>query len=201
MKLLDVILGRTKPVRSRAEELFAISTSAVTLQTRLNLKPTGRAGLAVRPLQASEFEATEKEMRGLLEVASRETGGLVALAKDEYGYLWVVVEDEQFEDVVATLYTATIALSDAGYLDRVLAALFQFSDEDGKEICWIYNFKRGRFYPFIPLRTTGQRRDNAEELRLTAVMEGELPIEKDPSQWYALWGAPLDAKQRSLEAS
>lgn len=198
MKLLDSLFGRTKPVRSRADQLFAISTAAVTLQTQLSVKPTGRGGLALRPLSASEFAETEKEMRQLLETGAKETGSRLALAKDEYGYRWVVVEDEQFEDVVSTLYAATISMADAGYMDQVLAALFQFRDEDGREVDWIYNFKRAAFYPFIPL-VSGQRRDNATELRLAAVMEKELPVEKDPGHWYALWGAPLDAVESSSE--
>jgi len=198
VKLLDSLFGRTKPVRSRADQLFAISTAAVTLQTQLNLKPSGRGGLALRPLSASEFGETEKEMRALLETSARETGSRLGLAKDDYGYLWVVVQDEQFEDVVSMLYTATIAMADAGYMDQVLAALFEFRDEDGSEVDWIYNFKRATFYPFIPL-VSGQRRDNAAELRLAAVMEKELPIEKDPGHWYALWSAPLHAAGHSTK--
>lgn len=192
MKLFDALFGRAKPVRSRAEQLFAISTANVTLETRLNLKATGRAGLALRPLSASEFEETEKEMRQLLDATAKDTGAKVALEKDDYGYQWVVVRDDRFEDTVSTLYTATISMSDAGYADQLLAALFQFEDENEREAYWVYNFKRSSFYPFIPL-VKGTRRDNARELRLSAVMEGELPVEKDPAQWYALWGAPLDA--------
>ena len=192
MKLLDTLFGRVKPARSRAEQLFAISTAVVTLETRLDLKPTGRGGLAIRPLTASDFQETQTQMMQLLQTSAKETGSQVAVSKDEFGYLWVVVHDDQFEDVVSTLYAANISMADAGYLNQILAALFQFSSNDGKEIDWIYNFKRASFYPFIPLQT-GQRRDNAEELRLASVMQGELPIEKDPAQWYALWGAPLEA--------
>ncbi len=198
MKLLDVLFGRTKPVRSRAEGLFAVATAAVTLETQLRLKPTGRGGLAIRPVSASDFSATEAEMRRILDLSSKETGARVALAKDDYGYLWVVARDDRFEDVVSTVYAASLTIADGGYLDQVLAAMFPFVDEDGQEVAWIYNFKRARFYPFVPLKT-GQRRDNATELRLAAVMEHELPIERDPAQWYALWDAPLAAADTSSE--
>ena len=50
-------------------------------------------------------------------------------------------------------------------------------------VYWIYGFKRGAFWPFVP---TGedQKRDNAEELELKAKLEKELPIEQDLTRWF-----------------
>ena len=55
----------------------------------------------------------------------------------------------------------------------------------------IYGYKTATFWPFVP---TGkeQERDNAEELKLKAELEKELPIEPDLSRWLALFDAPLD---------
>ena len=55
---------------------------------------------------------------------------------------------------------------------------------------WIYGYKRGAFWPFVP---TGkdQERDNAEELELKAKLEKELPIEQDISRWFGMFGAPV----------
>jgi len=37
-----------------------------------------------------------------------------------------------------------------------------------------------------------KQRDNAAEMRLGVVMEGEnIPVEKSLEQWYALWGIPF----------
>jgi hypothetical protein len=41
--------------------------------------------------------------------------------------------------------------------DRVLAASFPFRDERDKPIYWIYNYKRGAFYPFVPFAGEQQR--------------------------------------------
>ena len=57
-------------------------------------------------------------------------------------------------------------------------------------VYWIYGYKRGAFWPFVP---TGkdQDRNNAEELELKAKLEHELPIEQDLTRWFGLFDAPL----------
>jgi PspAB-like protein len=52
----------------------------------------------------------------------------------------------------------------------------------------VYLYKRGTFYPFAPME--GEKRDNALELRLRALLEGELPIEQDLTRWFPIWGVP-----------
>ena len=63
---------------------------------------------------------------------------------------------------------------------------------DGCErpVYWIYGYKRAAFWPFIPT-DKGQVRDNAEELKLKAELEGELPVEQDLTRWLGLFGAPV----------
>jgi hypothetical protein len=57
-------------------------------------------------------------------------------------------------------------------------------------VYWIYGFKRGKWWPFIPTGD-GQNRDNATELELKAKLEPELPVEPDLSKWLALFDAPI----------
>ncbi len=86
-----------------------------------------------------------------------------------------------------------------GFGEQLLAAVFRFTGEPGgdhgRAVYWVYNFKRGRYYPFVPrpgAPAGGQgSRDNAYELHLLSVMEKELPVEKELDRWYALWGLPL----------
>jgi hypothetical protein len=56
-------------------------------------------------------------------------------------------------------------------------------------VYWIYGFKRGAFWPFIPIGKA--ERDNATELELKAKLEKELPIEQDLTRWLALFDAPV----------
>jgi hypothetical protein len=76
-----------------------------------------------------------------------------------------------------------------GFGGQLLAAAFKF--EGGKHpVYWIYGFKTGTFWPFVP---TGEKneRDNAEEMELKAKLEPELPVEPDLSRWLALFDAPI----------
>ena len=87
------------------------------------------------------------------------------------------------------LNTVSVQLQGGGYGDRLLAAVFAF-EENGKPIYFIYNFKRGAFYPFVPA-PGDQARDNERELRIEAQLGAELPFEEDIGRWFPLWDVPL----------
>lgn len=189
MSFFDILLGRTKPAKSKIEALFAMSTAQVTLNVNLGLSPTGKAAICFRPVTSSYFESAEAEVKGILEIGTRETGTKAEVTKDSYGFQWILLQDDQFEDLVATLHVISQTLGEHGFAEQLLAAVFQFVDEQLRSVYWIYNYKRGRFYPFVP--TADKNRDNAYELRLQAVMEKELPIEPELERWFALWDIPL----------
>jgi hypothetical protein len=102
----------------------------------------------------------------------------------------MVLSDPDFEDLVVGINAVSTALEAGGYSDRILAAVFPFEDEAGKRVYWIYNYKRGSFYPFVPAGG-GQQRDSERELRLKAQIGGELPIEPELERWFPLWGIPV----------
>ncbi len=187
-QFFDSLLGRTRPVKSKLENLFAMSTAYVTLTVDMGEKPTGRAGICFRPVTSSQFDRLETDLRDLLKVSGKESGTTVRTTTDPYGFQWVVLEDDEFEDLVATVHLVSLTLQDGGFGEQLLAAVFRFEGPD-HPIFWIYNYKRGSFYPFVP--SGDRRRDNATELRLAAVMDKELPIEKDFERWYPLWGIPV----------
>jgi hypothetical protein len=85
------------------------------------------------------------------------------------------------------MHLASSTLELNGFDRSLLAAAFQF-ELDGQRIYWLYNFKRGLFYPFVP--KANRERDNILELRLKSLMAQELPIEQDTSRWYPLWDIP-----------
>jgi len=189
MGFLDALFGRSKPVKAKTEQLFAISTAAVTLETRWGLKPTGDGAVVFKPLSSSYFGAAEREIDDILRLAAQEQGSTVRRQGDEFGYQWVNVQDPDFEDLVAAIHMVTLTLQEHGFKDQLLAAAFRFDGAPGGPVYWLYNYKHGTYYPFVP--RGNHERDNAEELKLAAVMERELPMEKNPTQWYALWGIPI----------
>jgi hypothetical protein len=101
----------------------------------------------------------------------------------------MIFRDDDFEDLVTAVNTVASELQAGGYGDRVLAAVFGWSDNN-QPVDFIYNFKRARFYPFAP--KPGKQRDNEYELRLKAQIENDLPIEPELDRWFPLWDAPID---------
>lgn len=190
MSFFDSLLGRTSPAPSRLEQLFAMSTAHITLQAKLELRSAGKAGICFKPVTSSAYGQTEREIEDLLRVSARTTGSGVRTSKDDYGFRWVIVEDPDFEDLVTTIHIVSQTLQEHGFGDQLLAALFHFRDSEDRSTFWVYSYKRGKFYPFVPAGTANQR-DNARELHLRSVMEGELPVETELERWYPLWGAPL----------
>ena len=62
----------------------------------------------------------------------------------------MVLADADFEDLVVGVNVVSQALQDGGYGERILCAVFAFRDQQDKPVYWIYNYKRGAYYPFVP---------------------------------------------------
>ena len=187
---LDAIFGSKGRLKGPAEDrLFAMSTAWVTLETSLGLTHKGTAGIVFQPLATADFQSILDETEELLAGTAAETGSKVTNKEDEFGYRWLVLEDPDFEDLVVALNTVSVQLQGGGYGDRLLAAVFAF-EEKGKPIYFIYNFKRGAFYPFVPAPGDNAR-DNERELRIKAQLGAELPFEEDIGRWFPLWDVPL----------
>jgi hypothetical protein len=189
--LTDVLFGRKKLKDPARERLFAISTARITLQTELDLKPAGSAGVCFKSLSAGEFVRAENELQQLLDAVASESGSRVERKADEYGFEWLVVRDQDFEDLVTTVHLVASELESRGFGPQLLAGVFPFDGafKDAR-VYWIYGFKRGAFWPFVPTGE-GQERDNSEELELKAKLEKELPIEQDLTRWFGVFDAPV----------
>jgi len=187
----DVLFGRKKLKDPARERLFAMSTARITLESELDLKPAGAAGVCFKSLSAGEFVRAENDLQALLDGVASQSGSKVERHTDDMGFEWIVLRDGDFEDLVATVHTVAQEFQDRGFGSQLLAAIFPFNGKfkEGR-MYWIYGFKRGAFWPFVP---TGedQQRDNAEELELKAKLEQELPIEPDLTRWFGLFNAPL----------
>ncbi|HEY2217504.1 MAG TPA: hypothetical protein VGH21_08405, partial [Solirubrobacteraceae bacterium] len=79
----------------------------------------------------------------------------------------------------------------AGFGERLLCAVFGFTDAKGQRIYFIYNYKRGAWYPFVPAPGNTQERSTERELQLKAQVGSELPFEAEIERWFPLWGIPI----------
>ena len=189
MGLFDALLGGRRKLSGPApDRLFAMSTAYVQLETGLGIKSRGAAGLVFQPLGTADFESVMKDTEELLASAAQDTGTTTETKVDEYGYRWAILRDPDFEDLVVAINTVTSQLESGGYGDRLLCAVFAF-EENGKPLYWIYNYKRGTFYPFVP--TGKQKRDSEREFRLKAQMADELPLEEELGRDLPLWDIPI----------
>jgi hypothetical protein len=189
MGFFDALLGGRRKLKQPApDRLFAMTTAYVALEAELGIKHRDTAGIVFQPLATGDFQEIVKGAEELLQASAQETGTTVSSADDEFGYRWIVLRDQEFEDLVVSLNTVSTELQGGGYGDRLLACVFAF-EENGRPLYFIYNFKRGAFYPFVPVE--GKKRDNERELRLKAQVAAELPVEPELERWFPLWVIPL----------
>jgi hypothetical protein len=204
VKILDTLLGRTKPVKPNLDALFSLPSAAVTLQVSAGLVPTGKAGVCFKPPSGKAFADVQKEIEQMLDLpedavdASAVEPGRKPSAKvtdfaDSYGYHWIVIEGCGIDDLVTRVHVVHSSLEDAGWGTQLLCSVFGFGKgEDvavSTTVYFVYLAKRGSFYPFAP--TGKEQRDTELELSLRATIGSELPVEEDLARWFPLWDVPI----------
>lgn len=235
MGLLDTILGRTKPVPSNLDALFALPSASITLQSAAGMTCSGRAGVCYKPPSGQGFEDMEAEVVKLLGM----DGTTLRKVADSFGYQWVVVEDADIEELVTQVHMVNSSLADAGWGPQLLCSVFGLSRLAGDDALGagspgdgdlvatgpapaastpaagsaegaqggqagatvgpgavrastaylVYLFKRGTFYPFVPVGP--EKRNTEEELRLRSLVADDLEVEPDLDRWFPLWDLPV----------
>ena len=121
MGLLNTILGRTKPVQSDLDALFALPSASITLQSAAGMSCSGHAGVCFKPPSGQGFEEMQAEVVKLLQMDGAE--GL-RKTEDSYGYQWLVVEDPDIEALVTQIHMVNSSLSDSGWGPQLLCSVF-----------------------------------------------------------------------------
>jgi hypothetical protein len=188
--LLDVLTGKRKLAAPAPDRLFAISTAYVTLETGLEITTRGAAAIVFQSLATADFRGIVRDMEEVVRATAGDSGTTVQTSEDEYGFSWLVLRGSGFDDLVVGINAVSSALEGGGYGERVLCAVFAFQDSNHRPLYWIYNYKRGSFYPFVPADGP-QQRDNERELVLRAQIGSELPLEPELTRWFPLWGIPI----------
>ena len=190
MGFLDVIMGRRKLAGPAPDRLFAMSTAYVKFETELSLTTAGKAAIVFQPLATADFSSIVKDMEQVVEATASDSKTTIETDDDTYGYRWLVLRGQDFDGLVVGINAVSTALEGGGYGDRVLCAVFAFQDEQKQKLYWIYNYKRGFFYPFVPA-SGAQQRNVEREFVLKAQIGSELPVEQEHERWFPLWGIPI----------
>jgi hypothetical protein len=194
MGLFETLFGRQKPVPAGPERLFAMSTAQLALETDQRLTPTGSAALCFKGVASAPFAEIQRDLDQLLQIAGRDDGMTVTNFSDPFNYRWLIFKSNDFQALVTTLHMASQTLLDRSYGSQLLFAVFRFDDDQHRPVYWIYNYKRGYFYPFVPRpdsHSPARTRDNAEEMRLATAIGKELPTEQELERWFPVWDLPL----------
>jgi hypothetical protein len=194
--LRDILTGRRQVKGPAPDRLFAISTAYITLQSEHQIDPAGAAAIVFQPLATSEFEATIRDMEDVVRATGGETDTKVSTQDDNFGYRWMILRDPEVEDLAVGINAVSSSIETAGHGERLLCAVFAFADAHKRPIYFIYNYKRGSWYPFVPEPGTGGgtqagERSTERELQLKAQMGPELPMEPELERWFPLWGTPI----------
>jgi hypothetical protein len=195
VSLRDILTGRHSVQGPAPDRLFAISTAYVTLQAEHQINPVGKAAIVFQALATSEFETTLREMEEVVTATGGDSGTKVSSQDDSFGYRWMVLRNPDgapsVEDLAVGINAVSSSIETAGYGERLLCAVFAFEDAHEQPVYFIYNYKRGYWYPFVPASGQQQQRSTERELQIKAQMASELPIEPELERWFPLWGIPI----------
>ena len=201
VKIVDVLLGRTKPVQANFDHLFGLPGARITLEAAEGLRPTGEAGVCFKPAAGQPFAATSAEIDELLNLGDK---GKVRDETDSFGYRWIVLDADDFEDLVNRVHVVNTTLEENGYGPQLLCSVFGFEAVPGGAAdpatgngaakvagtYLVYLYKRGTFYPFVPL-PEAERRDGEGERNLNGTLTSDLAMEPELERWFPLWGLPV----------
>ncbi len=194
MGLRDVLTGRHTVKGPAPDRLFAISTAYVTLQAEHQIEPAGKAAIVFQALATSDFESTLRDMEEVVTATGGDSGTKVSTEDDSYGYRWMVLHNPDgapsVEDLAVGINAVSSSIETAGYGERLLCAVFAFVDARKQRVYFIYNYKRGYWYPFVPA-SGAEQRSTERELQIKAQMASEIPIEPELERWFPLWGIPI----------
>jgi hypothetical protein len=195
VSLRDVLTGRHQVKGPAPDRLFAISTAQVALQAEHQIDPASAAAIVFQALATSEFEATLRDMEEVVKATGGDTGTQVSTQDDSFGYRWMVLRNPaggpSVEDLAVGINAVSSSIETAGHGERLLCAVFAFADAQTRPVYFIYNYKRGFWYPFAPAPGGAQERATERELQLKAQIASELPIEPELERWFPLWGIPI----------
>jgi hypothetical protein len=193
--LRDMLTGRHAVKGPAPDHLFAITTAYVDLQAEHQIDPAGTAAIVFQALATSEFESTLRDMEEVVKATCADSGMSVSTEDDDYGYRWMILRNQvdtpSVEDLAVGINAVSGSIETAGHGERLLCAVFAFADAQRRPVYFIYNYKRGYWYPFVPDPDNPKQRLIERELQLKAQVGSELPLEPEIERWFPLWGIPI----------
>ena len=185
----------------REEGIFSLASGYITLETKLGLTSTNRCGICIKNVNGTYFSDTVKEVQEFLRISNSEFRTEDILINDKYGYLWFMIRGISLEDILVASNGIADVITERGFRDHMLALVFEFRKPVSPNSnlvnptlepqFLIFNYKREKFYPFVPLGTKEERQGDLE-LALMSIISKEIPWESDMTVWYPMWDMPFN---------
>jgi hypothetical protein len=190
-------IGDNRKTNSDSDAIFTLSSSYISLESKLNLINTGRCGICIKKTDAEvSFNELKLSIENLLE-ASKKTDLKLSygVSINEYDdLLWLVIDVRSIEDSVACITVVSEILEQKGPMIMLESAVFEFGKKGSEHQPYylIYDYELNKFYPFVPIISRQKARNSREEMNLMrAVSDDNLPIEEDESKWDPIWHLPF----------
>lgn len=182
--------GGSKKRETDSDTISSLSSAYIALNTRLDLKSTGRSAICIKNVDLVPFGEMKHEIENFLDASKADFEITYRTIVDPYEYLWIIIMTKTLEDNVAAIASIGDTIEERGFSDKLLASIFDFNDGSTANYL-IYNYKLDKFYPFVPINEQQKRRDHDKELKIMSAVGDELPVEKDMSNWYPIWNIPI----------
>jgi hypothetical protein len=190
-------IGDSRKTNSDSDAIFTLSSSYISLESKLNLINTGRCGICIKKTDAEvSFNELKLSIENLLE-ASKKTDLKLSygVSINEYDdLLWLVIDVRSIEDSVACITVVSEILEQKGPMIMLESAVFEFGKKGSEHQPYylIYDYELNKFYPFVPIISRQKARNSREEMNMMrAVSDDNLPIEEDESKWDPIWHLPF----------
>jgi hypothetical protein len=177
--------------KTDSDVLFSLSSAYLTIESKMGLKNSGRCALSLKSISGMYFNEMKDDIKRFLDISKTDFELTYRTVTDSYGYLWVILEGKRMEDLLAGISAIGDTVDEKGFSNQLLAAIFEFTDDRNRKEYLVYNYKRNRFYPFVPLDNGKKSRNTEEEMKIMATIGDEVPLERDMTLWYPLWDLPL----------
>jgi hypothetical protein len=177
--------------KTDSDVLFSLSSAYLTIESKMGLKNSGRCALSLKSISGMYFNEMKDDIKRFLDISKTDFELTYRTVTDSYGYLWVILEGKRMEDLLAGISAVGDTVDEKGFSNQLLAAIFEFTDDRNRKEYLVYNYKRNRFYPFVPLDNGKKSRNTEEEMKIMATIGDEVPLERDMTLWYPLWDLPL----------
>lgn len=197
-----------------SDAIFSLTSATMTIEEKMGLRFSGSAALCIKGIDGSLFQNTIKDCNDLLDVSKSEFKFVYRTFVDPYNYLWFIITSndtksnpDNITNVAAGLSSIGDIIEENGFEEQILSAVFKYSFEDkrsyiedniknylynDKNLYLIYNYKTGKFYPYIPsFENDIQKRDTTREMQTLSILKNLVSVEIDITKWYPIKDMPF----------